>query len=1021
MHQYENQPEWNNPKIVEINKEKAHAHFYPFENQIVAKENNPSKSEYYQLLNGLWKFNWSRCPADRPVDFYKNDYSTDTWNEIKVPSNWELQGYGIPIYVNTRYEFTETPQPPLIPTNYNPVGSYKRTFTIPKNWDGRSIFIHFGAVKSAFYLWVNGKKVGYSQGSKLPAEFDITDFVKIGDNQLAIEVYRWSDGSWLECQDMWRISGVERDVFLYATPKTRIKDFFLKVDLTDDYKYGVFSLEVDVVGKEPFSIHYSVFNKKEEKIKSDSRNYLQTSENVVNLPFPKMIFSKVKKWSAEKPNLYILQVELRNANNEVLQVIKHRFGFRKLEIKNGQFLVNGQAILIKGVNRHEHDPETGHVISEASMIRDIQLMKQHNINAVRTAHYPNEPRFYELCDQYGLYVVNDANIESHGIGYDLDKTLANQPIFKKAHLERVQRMVERDKNYTSIITWSLGNEGGNGFNMYLAYEWTKERDSSRPVQYERAEIFDVGIVEWNTDILCPMYAWTDKMISMSEAYPNRPLIQCEYAHAMGNSVGNLQEYWEVIRAYPRLQGGFIWDWIDQGLIKKLDDGTEIVAYGGDFGDENVPSDDNFCINGLIAPDRSVHPHLLEVKQVYQDIHIRPVDIENGEFEIYNEYFFKKLKGFYLEWEVIENGLQTSSGRIEDLKIKPQVRQNILLRCKILNNKSEAFINFYFKTKKATNLIEKGFVLAKNQFLLQEGEKGELSNIEKAEKISLNENEKGIEVLAKDFRITFSKERYELTSYEWKGKEIVHSSLQPNFWRPPNDNDYGAGLPEKLQIWKNAYQDFKIERASVERISNHQISVLARGSMIRGKVKLAIQYDVFHNGEVKVNMILDPQNNDLPMLPRVGLQMALTREFDVLKWYGRGEHESYSDRKTSTFIGIYQGKVNEQFYKYIRPQEGGNKTDVRWAELLNDDNIGLEVTGQPLMNISAYHFLQSDLDGGIDKRQSHAGELKERNFTTLNVDLGQMGVGGNNSWGATALRKYWLPCQKYEFKVKLKLK
>ncbi len=1011
-------PEWNNPKIVEQNKERPHAHFFGYPNLPLAQVAQPQQAPNYQSLNGTWKFHWSPKPADQPIDFYKNDFNTSEWADIPVPSNWELEGHGVPIYVNIAYEFTNKPQPHQIPTDYNSVGSYKRTFNIPKNWNEQQIFIHFGAVKSGFYLWVNGKKVGYSQGSKLPAEFDITDFVKIGTNTVAIEVYRWTDGSWLECQDFWRISGIERDVYIYSTPKVRVLDFFAQTDLSDDFKNGLFQLEIELQKyQRPINNNFSVSY----QILDQGKIILEDSKNGHSSIFKfENQIPNIQPWTAETPYLYQLLIELKDFSGKTLQIIPFKIGFRKIEIKNGQFLINGKAILIKGVNRHEHDPKTGHVISEASMIKDIQLMKQHNINAVRTAHYPNDSRWYELCDEYGLYVVDEANIESHAIGYRLDQTLANQPIFKTAHLQRTIRMVERDKNHPCIITWSLGNEAGNGVNMYATYDWIKQRDPSRPIQYERAIVDYNGHVEWNTDIIAPMYAWTDQMQRFIKNNPNRPLIQCEYAHAMGNSVGNLPEYWEVIRANPQMQGGYIWDWVDQALYKTLDDGTQIMAYGGDWGDENTPSDDNFCINGLILPNREINPHLLEVKQVYQDIHIEMIDASEQTFSIYNEYFFKNLDDCLLEWQVLEDGQIANNGIIKDLKIEPQSRKILPIPFQI-NKKTakDIHLNFYFKTKEKTILLEKGHILAQAQIPLKE-DYFLIPQPISSNALILTKEKNQLLITGKGFKIKFNQPNLELISYQKNGQEYIHAPLQPNFWRPPTDNDYGARLPQKLQVWKNPYESFQLTNNQVIQIDENTIQIEIKGKMLKGKIDLMLQYYIYGSGEIKVTMQIDPNQTPLPMLPRFGMQMALKKNLDKMKWFGRGPHESYSDRKSSAFVGMYQGKVSEQFHPYIRPQETANKTDVRWASFTDQQANGLLFKAEQNMNISAYHYYQNDLDGGLKKAQTHAATLPKRDFTTINIDLQQMGIGGNNSWGATALKKYQLPCQPYRFSFCIQL-
>jgi len=681
--------EWENPLIVGINREPAHTFYIPYATLRSALENVWENSPYFKSLNGVWKFHWVEKPSNRPKDFYKENYDISNWNEIPVPSDWQMQGYGIPIYTNSKYPFLSpsiSPNPPHIPHNYNPVGSYKRYFTIPDKWWGRQIFLHFGAVRSAFYVWINGKFVGYSQGSKTPAEFNVTKFLRKGKNSIAVEVYRWSDGSYLEDQDFWRLSGIERDVFLYSTPNVHIRDFFAIPDLDENYINGIFKLEV-----------------------------------------------KLKNYLAEE--------------------------------KNGQLLLNGVPIYIKGVNRHEHDPVKGHVISVESMIKDIKLMKRFNINAVRTSHYPNDPRWYELCDKYGIYVVDEANIESHGMGYRPDRTLGNNPLWKKAHLDRTIRMVERDKNHPSIIIWSLGNEAGDGVNFEATYNWIKKRDPSRPIMYERAELGP------HTDIYDPMYARIEHLVKYANKPRKRPLIMCEYAHAMGNSVGNLKDYWDVIYRYPQLQGGFIWDWVDQGLLKIID-GKKCWAYGGDYGPKGFPSDRNFCINGLVFPDRKPHPSLWEVKKVYQYILVEAVDLKKGKIRIRNMYDFTNLKQFEIVWKLTADGRNIAQGKIKEIDLPPHQSKIIKLKLPKINPQPgvEYFLNISFKTKTAIELIPKGYEVAWEQFKLPYYKAPEKINLSKFSDLRLIFTQKRAIINGKNFTYTFDRKTGVLESLKYKGKE-----------------------------------------------------------------------------------------------------------------------------------------------------------------------------------------------------------------------------------------------------------
>jgi len=707
--------DWENLDVLSIDTEKPHCSVIPFPNQKSAREGDFKSSPFYQSLNGSWKFNWVPKPANRPVDFYQEDFDVGKWHEIPVPSNWELHGYGAPIYISGGFVFPA--DPPNIPHNDNPVGSYRRTFQIPNIWNNRKIFLHFGGVSSAFYVWVNGQKAGYSQGSKTPAEFDITSFVRAGENILAVEVYRWCDGSYLEDQGFWRLSGIQRDVFLYAKPMTHIRDFFVKSNLKKDYKNGQIKLDVHVRNQSPQRL-------KDTRVlltcyDSDDRIVFKLASKLFDMqPNTEGVFrmersvKNPQKWSSETPNLYRISLALQDASAKTLEIVSANIGFRTTEIKDGQLLVNGTAVTLRGVNRHEHDPKTGHVISRASMMQDLELMKRFNVNAVRTSHYPNDPLWYDLCDQYGIYVIDEANVESHGMGEYSENTLAKKPEWLEAHLDRTRRMVERDKNHPCIIGWSLGNETGFGINLQRTYAWVKQRDPSRPVMYEMADWTDY------TDVFFPMYARVHVLKDYGSQKREKPLILCEYAHAMGNSVGNLQDYWDMIHASPVLQGGFIGDWVDQGLQKISDDGESYFAYGGDFGPSGTPSSGNFCINGLISPDRIPNPHFWEVKKVYQPILIKPVDLEHYHLEIFNKHDFLNLQHYDLFWEVQADDQILQHGKMT-FNLNPHKKEQIKLRAQEIKPKPgiEYFLNIRFVTRDAAPFIPTGHVVAWEQFLL----------------------------------------------------------------------------------------------------------------------------------------------------------------------------------------------------------------------------------------------------------------------------------------------------------------
>ncbi len=1014
-------PEWQDPTIVEVNKEPAHATLFPYESRGLALEGAPAQSAYYQLLNGNWKFNWVERPAERPVDFYRENYDDSRWGTFPVPANWEFNGYGVPIYVNIPYEFTDKPNPPEVPVDYNPVGSYRHRFNIPANWQGRRIFLHFGAVKSAFYLWVNGRKVGYSQDSKLPAEFDITEFARPGaENLLAIEVYRWSDGSYLECQDFWRISGIERDVFLWAAPATHLHDYFVQTDLDEQYRDATLTVDMnlkrydengpkgermqlellDAGGKQVFSENMDVAFEGAEKAFRFSRK----------VAGPKL-------WTAETPNLYTLLLHLQDGRGKTLEVIRQKVGFRELEIRGGQLLVNGQAVLFKGVNRHEHDPLTGHVISEESMIRDIELMKACNINAVRTCHYPNDPRWYELCDQYGLYLIDEANIESHGMGYDLDRTLANDPLWRPAHLMRVQRMVERDKNHPSVITWSLGNEAGNGVCMYAAYEWLKGRDSSRPVQYERAQWGwgKTAIFEWNTDVLPPMYPNLEDMEAFVEKYPERPLIMCEYAHAMGNSVGGIKEYWDLIHSHPRMQGGYIWDWVDQAVYKENEQGQQIFAYGGDFGPEGTPSDGNFLCNGLVQPGRKPNPHYWEVKKVYQDIHFRDVDAASGKVAVKNGYSFIGLDHTYLQWALLADGKTVESGRLDSPKLAPGEEKTVQIPLAAKRESGREYtLDLSFRTQSAGALLPAGHELAWEQFVLPGYQPAAVSPQKSAEPLSVQQADGRIRVSGKGFQVVVDMASGLIQSYRLADGRELFGGMRPAFWRPPTDNDFGAQLQLKLKPWKTAFAEAPAPVINTTRKQEGPVEVAVLWKLLKGDAILMATYTVQPDGSVGVKMEMDAAAGNHPMLPRFGMNLRMEKAFNQAEWYGKGPYESYWDRQYGARLGHYESTVAGLFYPYVRPQETGNRAGVRWFRIRDGQGGGIEVQAPAPFNFSALHFLDEDLDPGDQKTQQHAAELKERNLTSVDIDFQQMGVGCINSWGAWPLPQYRLPYQDYSF-------
>lgn len=1016
--------DWENPEVVEINKEPGHATLFPYENREKALDFNKTASAYFLSLNGAWKFHWVRTPEERPRDFFKTDFDDGAWNLIPVPSNWELEGYGIPIYTNIPYEFApENPDPPHIPDGYNPVGSYRKTFTLPPNWSGRQVFIHLGAVKSAFYIWVNGIKAGYSQGSKTPAEFNITKFVRPGANTIALEVYRWSDGSYLECQDFWRISGIEREVYLYAAPSWHLRDYTLVTDLDDDYRDATLDLKLlfrNYSGAAAAGLRVAVQvldgNRRRLIDEEIALPTLASTREDQTVSFRQEV-ADPRKWTAETPHLYTLLLDVKDKGGATIEAISHRFGFREVEIGSGQLLVNGQAITIRGVNRHEHDPATGHVISEESMIEDIRLMKENNINAVRTSHYPNDPRWYELCDEYGLYVVDEANIESHGIGYRLDQTLGNDPRWKKAHLLRTQRMAWRDKNYTCIIGWSLGNEAGNGVNFYATYEWLKAYDPTRPVQYERAEFGWGGGsgMEWNTDVLAPMYPWTEKMTHFLENYPDRPLILCEYAHAMGNSMGGFKEYWDFFNAHPRAQGGFIWDWVDQGLYKITEQGDTIFAYGGDYGPPGTPSDNNFLCNGLVQPDRRSNPHLWEVKRLYQPVIVEAVDLIKGLLRVENRYDFRHLDHLYLEWSLLGDGKVEQEGVLRDFNLAPGESALVTIPYeKTLDADREYFFNLSFRTTGRQPLIRPAHEQAWMQFPLQASPRLPELSLDGPDIVSTSGNRDLLSIKGRDFVLEFDKSNWIISNYTYDGEPLLLAGPHPSYWRPPVDNDYGAGLQQQLAEWKTAFGEAGVLNVEINDKRKDRVEVTVRYALFGGDAVQTIRYAVYGNGAVEVTSSLAAEAGIHPMLPKYGAMLTMPKTYDRLTWYGRGPYESYWDRKTAATVGRYAGTVREQFHPYVRPQETGNKTDLRWMAVHDEKGRGLLFAGRTLFSGAALHYLPGDLDPGPEKGQTHAAELRERDLIAVHIDHRQMGLGCINSWGALPLEQYQLPYQDYSY-------
>lgn len=999
--------EWKDPQVNSVNRAPMHTNYFAYASADEANTANKESSTNFMTLNGIWKFNWVKDAEARPTDFYRTDFNDKGWDNLQVPGVWELNGYGDPIYVNVGYAWRNQYKnnPPYVPTENNHVGSYRKEIVVPADWKGKEIFAHFGSVTSNIYLWVNGRYVGYSEDSKLEAEFNLTQYLKPGKNLIAFQVFRWCDGTYLEDQDFFRYSGVGRDCYLYARNKKYIRDIRLTPDLDAQYKDATLHVSLDLNGNGMVDLNLT-----DRQGNSVAATSLKGSGKLTtDIPV-----ANPAKWSAETPHLYTLTATLKDGN-QTLEVIPVKIGFRKIELKGGQILVNGQPVLFKGADRHEIDPDGGYVVSRERMLQDIQMMKKLNINAVRTCHYPNANLWYDLCDEYGIYVVAEANIESHGMGYG-KATLAKNPIYAKAHMERNQRNVQRGFNHPSIIFWSLGNEAGMGPNFEQCYTWIKNEDKSRAVQYEQA-----GTSEF-TDIFCPMYYDYNGCKKYSEGNIDKPLIQCEYAHAMGNSQGGFKEYWDLIRKYPKYQGGFIWDFVDQSNRWKNKDGVTIYGYGGDFNKYDA-SDNNFCDNGLISPDRVPNPHAYEVGYYYQSIWTTPEDLTQGKIKVYNENFFRDLSAYYMEWQLLANGEPVQTGMVWDLKVAPQQTSSLTLPLRTENicPGKELLLNVSYKLKAAETLLPAGQAVAYDQLSIRGYEVPELkltnrtdSNIATETPVVKENDYNYLTVAGNNFLIEFNKHNGYLSRYDVNGTAMMEegSALVPNFWRAPTDNDYGAGLQNRYAVWKNPQIKLTSLKQSAE---NGQVVVSAEYDMPAVEGKLHLTYTINNVGAVKVTQkLVAGTGKKVSDMFRFGMQMRMPQTFDEIEYYGRGPIENYADRNHASLLGKYRQSVAEQFYPYIRPQETGTKTDIRWWRLLNAAGTGLEFVGDMPFSASALNYTIESLDDGKNKDQRHSSEVTKVPFTNFCIDKVQMGLACVNSWGALPLEQYRLPYQNYEF-------
>ena len=1066
-------PYWKDIQTVSVNREAPRSAFMTYADREQAATMKYEQSPYYQLLNGTWKFYYVDSYKQLPEDITSTT-SLDEWKDIQVPGNWEVQGFGTAIYTNHGYEFQpRNPQPPALPEQ-NPVGVYRREITVPADWDGRDIYLHIAGAKSGCYVYVNGKEVGYNEDSKNPAEYLINDYLQPGKNVLTLKIFRWSTGSYLECQDFWRMSGIERDVFLYSQPKASVNDFRITSTLDDTYKNGIFRLAIDLKNHQTntanLAVSYTLVDKDGKTVSESEQTVSVPSDKLSTVNFQQQL-PDVQTWTSEAPNLYKLFMTVKE-NGKVTEVIPYHVGFRRIEIKeidqkagNGKnyvvLLVNGQPIKLRGVNIHEHNPETGHYVPEELMRKDFELMKRHNINTVRLCHYPQDRRFYELCDEYGLYVYDEANIESHGMYYDLRKggTLGNNPEWLKPHMYRTINMFERNKNYPSVTFWSLGNEAGNGYNFYQTYLWVKEADKdimNRPVNYERAQW------EWNSDMYVPQYPSAGWLEQIGQRGSDRPVAPSEYAHAMGNSTGSLWDQWKAIYKYPNLQGGYIWDWVDQGILTHDENGRPFWAYGGDFG-TNMPSDGNFCCNGIVSPDRTLHPAMNEVKYAHQYVGFEPVDLSKGIFKVQNRYYFTNLKKYMITYQVKANDKVIRNGKVS-LDIAPQESQELTVNVNGLEPKvgTEYFVNFSVTTVEPEPLVPIGYELAHEQFRLPiEPVARTFATDGPALKCSTDGNL--LKVSSSRLNFVFDKESGIVTSYKVKGTEYFDKGfgIQPNFWRAPNDNDYGSQEPKRLQIWKQSSKDFRVVEATLDMDGKDAVLkatyLLAAGNLYIATYRIhpsgVVKADyTFTSTEMEANKTelseatlmatFTPGNDALRkessklVVPRIGIRFRLPVHMNQVTYFGRGPEENYIDRNNGTLVDLYKNTADNMYFPYVRPQENGHHTDTRWLSL-GKKGKGLTIYADNTIGFNALRNSVEDFDGeeathrdyqwnnrdaeelkhdvatakNIKPRQTHINDITPRDFVEVCVDMKQMGVGGYDSWGAIPDPQYLLPANK----------
>lgn len=1007
---------WQNVNINQQNREPRRANFFAFENLEKAQSFDKKKSANYLSMEGMWKFNFVKDHNKRPANFFALKYDDSQWKDFPVPGLFELNGYGDATYKNIGYAWATQfdPNPPYISELNNYTGSYRRTFELPKNWKGKDVYFHVGSATSNLTLWVNGKYVGYSEDSKVAAEFNISKYLKPGKNLIAMQVMRWCDGSYFEDQDFWRFTGIAREVYLYARPKLHAADIRLNAALENNYQDGVLNYKVSLKGGKT-DVAITLCDK-------DGKQIAQATgaQGVIKVP-------KVNAWTAETPYLYKAYITLKNKQGAA-EVIPQKVGFRNVEIKNAQLLVNGQPVLVKGADRHEMDPDGGYVVSLERMIQDIKIMKQLNINAVRTSHYPCDPRWYDLCDEYGIYITAEANLESHGMGYE-EKSLAKFPEYIVPHIERNEGNVKPLINHPSVIVWSLGNEGGYGINFEKAYDWVKACDKTRPAQYER------GGYDSKTDIYCPMYIGYEESESYCKSNGTKPYIQCEYAHAMGNSEGGFKEYWDLIRKYPKYQGGYIWDFVDQGLRDKSPvTGKEIFTYGGDYG-RYPGSDYNFNCNGIIAPNRRLNPHAYEIQYVLQNVWIKDFDAENGSFNVYNENFFKNIDDLSLTATLFANGVKLTTVAIPDTKgiapqatklVKSEALKSAIEKAEAEHATEEITINFAFVSDGSQPLVDKGQVMARQQIVLNGYEFDKVdAPANTGSKIEVEETNSYVKVSAERMSVTIGKKTGMIDYLDVDGEPMLkfRESMTPEFWRAPTDNDYGASLQKKMRVWKNPQMNLKSFDKSE---SKDSVVLTANFEMPEVKAELMLRYRINAAGEVAVTekMTTDKEAKVADLF-RYGMQLQMPASFSKLEYYGRGPEENYIDRHSSSFIGKYEANVKDEYYPYVRPQESGNHTDIRYFSIFNPTTgKGITFEGYAPMECSAIPYLVEDLDAGIEKEHAwgqHSGDLVEKGLVQLHIQQRQFGLGCIDSWGSSPMEKYRMHYQDRCFSFVIKAK